>query len=209
MILRDIAQTIYSDTASQIYDEAAENGVDMTGLGRLPRHSPEWYQGLPADRQRFLEANGAVEDVEEFRTTQEQRGHILDKVAERLNVTRYVTDESGHRVLNPAYGGEEEWDEDAFQAALKEAADVAPAVYQEIASQYRDFKKMGFDSGITVGALLPVTPADFIQHTGPDDPELAAWREEKYAAWGQDSGDADRYVGSAGRAIRCQAGVLQ
>ena len=43
--------------------------------------------------------------------------------------------------------------------------------------RYRD-RKMGFDSGITVGRCCQSRQQDFIQHAGPDDQELAAWRKE-------------------------------
>jgi hypothetical protein len=172
--LLDMAYRTHSDISESIREDAAAAGVELSLPSDVPREGRNYY-GRTIEEMKFLEANGAVEDVLSLERRQAQQGFVLDMVEEQLGLKKYMDD----GMPNPEFFTDGVFNEQAWNRAVADAAAEAPAVFNDLIFTLRD---EGYDIARGVNGK-GITAADFEYHvnrsTVPE--EVIAFREQRTA----------------------------
>ncbi len=170
----------------KIRADAEAAGVPLVGLGNPPQHGGDYYSRSPQERA-FLEANGALDAVNKYQTSQAQQGYVIKLITDQLGLKKYITDMEGNSVENPAFWYEDEnndykltFSQEKWDAAVKEGMQQAPDLFRQIVTELRD---AGYNVVMGVDGK-GITPADFeYQVNHSEHPELDKFREDRGQAW--------------------------
>lgn len=164
-----------------VYNDADEAGVSLIGSGNLPLRAPSYYDKNP-DLRRFLKANDDTGQWDAHEAAKAQRGWLLDQTADVLGLDSRADefkDENGF------------FDRATFEAAVREKAKDAPAIYQQLADNVKTLgDASGVRGGLTFEADQPISADDLIFHLRDKYPNETIMQNEISAYYDMPSGDA-------------------